>query len=195
MTLFNIPRLTKMSEEREYRLKGKEDRTMKIFDEFARLFNARGRPITSAAVLRQLVGIASHKQQFLDGSQQDILDFLFTLLGEIEKEISHSNWEAKVVFREFWGRDKIEKKFCNNREGSCGKCKLFPRVEEENFNSIQINIPDTAIVIPLSRLVDSYFQESSDIFKMSCSKCCCKYLVSFTIIRGSNKTTKCMIAI
>ena len=94
--MFNIPRLTKMFEEREYRLKGEEDRTMKICDELSRLFNARGSAITSAAVLRQLVRIASHKQQFLDGSQQDILDFLFTLLGEIEKEISHSNWEAKV---------------------------------------------------------------------------------------------------
>ena len=42
-------------------------------------------------------------------------------------------------------------------------------IEEEDFNHLQISIPDTMMVIPLSRLVESYFQESSDAFQMKLS--------------------------
>ena len=168
----SIPRLKIFFKQNEYRLRGEETRKMKISDELARLLKAGGKTISSTAELRRLVGSAACKPYFQDGTQQDILDFLFTLLNEVEKEISDKNWEAKVVLTEFWGREKTEKRFLNNKGGMCYKCKSLPRVEEEDFNLLQINIPDTMIVIPLSRLVDSYFEESSGVFQMSCSNCC-----------------------
>ena len=168
----SIPSLKKFFKQNEYRLKGEETRKMKICDELSKLFNAGGEIISSTAELRRLVGSAARKPCFLDGTQQDILDFLFTLLIEVDKEISDLNWEAKVLIKEFWGRDRVEKKFLNKKDGKCNKCQSLPRVEEEDFNHLQLNIPDTMMVIPLSRLVESYFQESSDTFQMSCSNCC-----------------------
>ena len=169
--LNNVPRIKNLFGERVYKLKGEENRVMKICDELARLFNAEGTIICSAAELRQLVGTASNKHYFKDGSQQDILDFMFSLLEAVEEEISDLNWETKVVIREFRGREKTEKMFLNSKDGKCGQCKKLPRVEEENFKYLQVDVPDTSMVIPLSGLVNSYFQESSDTFQMKCSNC------------------------
>ena len=168
----NIPRLKSFFVERQFRLVGEEKRTMKIANELARLLSSGESSLCSAAELRRLVGTSSRKPHFIDGTQQDISEFLLTLLQEVEKEISELSWEAKIVLQEFVGKEQTKKKYLNNIDGTCGKCKKLPRVEEENFNLLQINIPDTAIVLPLSRLVSGHFQESSNIFQMSCSNCC-----------------------
>ena len=170
--LHNVPRVRSFFLEREYKLPNEKKRKMVICDELAQIFQVGVQTIASAAKLRQMVGKSANKPYLMDGSQQDTLDFLSTLLDTIETEISEQNWEAKVLIREFWGREKIEKRFLDNNSGKCPKCKLTPRVEEENFNCLQLNVPDTMTVIPLSRLLDNYFTESSNTFQMKCSNCC-----------------------
>ena len=170
--LHNIPRIRSFFLEKEYNLPNEKKQNMGICDELAQIFQVGVQTVTSAAKLRKMVGESASKPYLMDGSQQDVLDFLFTLLDTIEKELSDQNWEAKVLIREFWGREKIEKKFLDNNSGKCSRCKLNPRVEEESFNYLQLNVPDTMTVIPLSRMLDNHFSESSNTFQMKCSNCC-----------------------
>jgi hypothetical protein len=57
---------------------------MKICDEVARLFNTGGNFTLSAAELRRLVATKSGRHYLKDGSQQDTVEFLVTLLREVE---------------------------------------------------------------------------------------------------------------
>ena len=59
------------------------------------------------------------------------------------------NWEAKAVVQEFWGIKKVEKRFINNADGICRKCKLSPRDEEEKIQVLPLDIPDTSRVVTL----------------------------------------------
>ena len=93
--LNNVPRIKTFFQGKEYRLKGEDKIVMKICDELSRLFSTKGSFICSAAELRQLVGIASGKHHFKDGSQQDILDFMFSLLEAVENEISDSTGKLR----------------------------------------------------------------------------------------------------
>ena len=101
-----VPRMKTFFEMREYRLPVEQKRQMKICDEIARLFNTDGNFISTAAELRRLVAIKSGRNYLCDGSQQDAIEFLVTLLQEVEYEISVDNWEAKTVLQEFWGIEK-----------------------------------------------------------------------------------------
>ena len=89
---------------REYRLPSEQKRQMKICDEVSRLFNANENFTLSAAELRLLVAMRSGRLYLKDGSQQDTVEFLVTLLTEVEHEISANNWEGKTVVQEFWGK-------------------------------------------------------------------------------------------
>ena len=84
---------------------------MQICDEISRLFSSDGSFSSSAAELRRLVATKSDRNYLDDGSQQDTVEFLTTLLQEVEGEISETNWEAKVVIQEFWGTEKKKKVF------------------------------------------------------------------------------------
>ena len=111
---------------------------MRICEEVTRLFNTAGKFTSSAAELRRLVATKSGRPYLKDGSQQDAIEFLVTLLQEVENEISLHNWEAKAVVQEFWGIEKVEKRFLSNAEGICRKCKLSPRDEVEKNPSSPI---------------------------------------------------------
>ena len=82
---------------------------MEVCDEISRLFNYTQNSTTSAATLRYLVALKSGKEYLYDGSQQDTVEFLRTLLHEIDKEISETNLDAKAVLEKFWGLEKNEK--------------------------------------------------------------------------------------
>ena len=101
--LHSIPRVRRFFKMREYRLPSEQKRQMKICDEVSRLFNANENFTLSAAELRLLVAMRSGRLYLKDGSQQDTVEFLVTLLTEVEHEISANNWEAKTVVQEFWG--------------------------------------------------------------------------------------------
>ena len=171
--LYCIPRVRVMFKSKVYRLPSECGRKMKICDEIARLFNSEINCNLSTAELRHLVSIASERLYLHNGSQQDSLEFLITLLQEIEEEISMENWEAKTTIQEFWGQEKLEKRFLNKRNGICSKCKTKPRDELEKFKVLQLNIPDTSRVLTLNGIVKNYFSESSDSASMKCE--CCKH--------------------
>ena len=171
--LYCIPRVRVFFKSKEFRLASECGREMKICDEIARLFNSEKNFNSSAAELRSLVSIASGRLYLHNGSQQDSLEFLITLLQEIDEEISFENWEAKTVIQEFGGEEKLEKRFLNKRNGICSKCKTKPRDELEKFKVLQLNIPDTSRVLTLNGVVKNYFTESSDSASMKCE--CCKH--------------------
>ena len=95
--LYSISRMQTFFKMKEYKLPSESKRQMKICDEVARLFNSDGNYVSSAAVLRQLVATKSGRMYLADGTQQDTVEFLITLLQEVEEEVSQENWEAKVV--------------------------------------------------------------------------------------------------
>ena len=169
--LYSVSRMQTFFKMREYKLPSEDKRQMKICDEIARLFNSDGNYASSAAVLRHLIATKSGRLYFKDGTQQDIVEFLITLLQEVEEELSEGNREAKAVLQEFWGKERTEKKFLNKSNGLCMKCKSSPRDEEERFQVIQLDIPETSQVILLNGIVDNYFSENADIAQMKCNCC------------------------
>jgi ubiquitin C-terminal hydrolase len=126
-----VPRMNTFFKMKEYRLPNEQTKQMKICEEVTRLFNTAGNFTSSAAELRRLVATKSGRHYLKDGSQQDAIEFLVTLLQEVENEISLHNWEAKTVVNEFWGIEKIQKRFLSNSDGICRRCKLRPRDEVE----------------------------------------------------------------
>ena len=78
------------------RINWKSDRQMKICDEISRLFRSKEN-YTSAAELKRLVATKSGKTYLNDGTQQDTVEFMVTLLQEVQEEISADNLEARVL--------------------------------------------------------------------------------------------------
>jgi ubiquitin C-terminal hydrolase len=173
--LHRVPRMKQFFKMKEYRLSNEHKRNMEICDEVARLFNTVKHFTLSAAELRRLVATKSGRHYLKDGSQQDTVEFLVTLLTEVENEISDDNWEAKTVVQEFWGIEKKEKKFLTN-SGICSKCNSGPRQEVERFQVLQVDIPETNSVLTLTSILENYFSESSDIGKMRCN--CCTHKIN-----------------
>ena len=165
-----VPHVNIFFKTKEYRLPKEQKRQMKICDEISRLFNSAGNCVCSAAELRRLVANKSGRHYLQDGSQQDTVEFLLTLLQEVEEEISVDNWEARIVVQEFWGVERKEKKYVN-RSGICSKCKSGPRDEVEKMQVLQLDIPNTSRVITLNGVLENYFSESSDTAKMKCNCC------------------------
>ena len=174
--LYSARRMEIFFKQREYRLPPEKSRRMDICDEISRLFKADENYLSSASALRHLVALKSGKKYLNDGTQQDTIEFLTTMLQEVEREISPNNWEAKVVLQEFFGIENTEKKFLNKTNGACSLCSLSPRDEEEQFQVITLDVPDTSGVITLSQLIENYFTESSDDAKMKCN--CCTHKIN-----------------
>ena len=171
--LHSVQRMQTFFKMREYRLASEKTRNMKICDEIARIFSSDGNFSSSAAELRQLVALRSGRHYLSNGTQQDTVEFLTSLLELIEREISENNWEGKVVIKEFWGVERNEKKYLNRSNGICRVCKSSPREETERFHVLQLNIPDTSRVLTMNGVLQSYYSESSDDAKMKCN--CCKH--------------------
>ena len=106
--LHSVPRMDLFFKLKEYKLPYEKDRQMKICEEISRLFRSKEN-YTSAAELKRLVATKSGKTYLNDGTQQDTVEFMVTLLQEVQEEISADNLEARVVVEEFWGIEKNEK--------------------------------------------------------------------------------------
>ena len=174
--LHSVNRMREFFKMREYRLPNEQIRKMEICNELSRLFSSEGNFFSSCAVLRHLVAAKSGRNHLNDGTQQDTVEFLTTLLNEVEKEISENNWEAKSVLEEFWGIEKLEKKFLNKSNGVCYKCNFSLREEVERFQVLHLKIPDTSSVVTLNGIVENYFSENSEDSKVKCN--CCTHKVN-----------------
>ena len=116
---------------KEYALSQLNLEKLNVCSEISKIFNQEG-TCTSAAKLRQLVAHASGKSYLCDGSQQDSIEFLVTLLGVLKEELFNVYGEMKTMIDGFWGVEKLEKEFLNTPNGSCSRCKKEPRDESES---------------------------------------------------------------
>ena len=151
----------------------KKSKTKKlpISDELSRILSTDGRFLVSAAQLRFLAGTSSEKTYFNDGSQQDMFEFLQTLLVELEKELEMVSPDAIRILKQFYGREQITRKFQTTKEGFCNNCKAFPNKRSESFNIVKINPIDTQNVLSLDRLVQNKYTEAAGTLMMKCSNC------------------------
>ena len=67
---------------------------------------------------------------------------------------------------------ELARNLLDSVDGKCTRCSLLPSVEEQKFTVLHVNIPDTSMVVPLSRILENHFQQSSDLLKMRCGNCC-----------------------
>ena len=111
------------------------DRKIKlpVSDEISRIFKFSGNSPTSASALRSLVARLSGKDYLADGSHQDCLEFIETLLEELFKELKTSSPYALEILNMFWGKEIQSKMFLETNDGSCLKCGQFPSKREESF--------------------------------------------------------------
>ena len=90
----------------------------------------------------------------------------------LEKEFKDDDEIFSSTFTQFWGKEKIIRKFLGTNDGKCGKCQMYPSIKEQNFLSIKVDVPDLNVSVVLSSLVQSYFSENMDEMVMRCANCC-----------------------
>jgi hypothetical protein len=44
------------------------------------------------------------------------------------------------TFNQFWGNEKIIRKFLGTNDGKCGKCQMYPSIND--LRSIKVEVPD-----------------------------------------------------
>ena len=143
-----------------------------ICNELSRIFRTEGNFPTSAAELRRLVGLFSGVEEISDGAQKDISHFLRLLLQTLEIELSEQSPDIFAIINKFWGKEKTTRKFLNTADGACGICHNLPRIEEENFCILKLNIMQHVNQIMLTSLIENYYSESLETIDMKCSACC-----------------------
>ena len=75
----------------------------------------------------------SGKAGLASGSQQDIEEFLTTVLIELEKEVSDDDGLFSPILKKFWGEEKITRKYLATPDGKCLKCLIYPAVSNQDF--------------------------------------------------------------
>ena len=90
----------------------------------------------------------------------------------LDKEFIDDDNLFSSTFKQFWGKEKIIRKFLGTNNGKCEKCQMYPSINDQNFQSIKVEVPDLNVSIELSSLVQRYYSESIDQMQMRCSNCC-----------------------
>ena len=94
-----------------------------ICSEIRAIFGVSGsRQITSAGALRQIIGSRRNQEHFNDQSQQDAVDFLGTLLSNIENEVGCTAGEVGAPVSPAWQPTSVSmllKRTCINSTASC----------------------------------------------------------------------------
>ena len=104
-----------------------------------------------------------------NGKQQDSEEFLTALFTELKWEL----WDVDdSIFKLFYGKEKIVRKFLHTADGNCHRCKKVGRMDDEEFLTLKLTIPVSSEPIPLSHLTRDYFGEQTTQFFMKCSNCC-----------------------
>ena len=144
--------------------------------------------IETLAKLRKMVAASSNKAYIDSGTEEDSVEFFEILLDEVRKEIPEINIQAHNLLREFRGVEKTERKFLNNTNGICSRCRKLQRIHEEYFQTIKITIPTTSncSVFQLSHLLNCHFSEDATVIKMKCGNCC-------THVKDCPKTGVCRL--
>ena len=149
-------------------------RTYNISSEINQLFTRTG--IASSARLRMLIGRKRGLQRFMDGSQQDAVDFLHILINELEKEIgcfsSHGQKNHKVnCFVSFiQGIEVFKHRFVKSKNGACSYCGTFPSNSQNSFEVFHLSTSNSKPSSIQNLLVEN-LQKPSEKFTFICSGC------------------------
>ena len=136
--------------------------------ELSRIFHSAGTEEISASELRRILGSTSGRQYLASGGQQDMEEFLSTLLLELEKEIQDDDGLFTPILHEFWGKEVTAMKFLDTPDGKCNKCLLYPSMSEDKFLTVKLKVPCSNHSIFLSTLIANHFSESSDQMMLRC---------------------------
>ena len=121
----------------------------------------------------RLVASASSKPYLANGKQQDSEEFLRALFMGLKYELDEKG--SSNILRKFYGKEKVIRKFLHTVDGTCHRCNLYAREDEEEFLTLNLALPESSEEIRLSSLVHDHFAEALDQFDMKCSNCCkCK---------------------
>ena len=167
--LFSLKEFRDFFKSYQYKLNYQEK--MPVCEELSRIFRTDGRFRTTAAELRRLVRNHYNRLDINDGMQQDLEEFHRMILEMLEKELSNAGLPASMFVKKFWGRQQERKKFVDSKEGLCNKGHQ-PRIEEENFMTIKLDVPSTHLQISLNDMMHNYFSEGTSLILMKCSDCC-----------------------
>ena len=126
----------------------------------------------SAVLVRKCVAQHSGKSYLNDGSQQDAEEFLSSLVAMISTELENYGGFSAVRSNHY-GREQIKRVFLDNpSDGSCKKCGQFPSSTTEEFLSLKLTVPESALNVRIESLLEDYFSESTETIRMKCSNCC-----------------------
>ena len=128
-----IPMLKEHFESRSYQVSSK---SFPVSDEVFRLFSHQGQS-TSTDLLRKAVGVASNKEYFSDGTQQDASEFLRELLSSLLQETSSTN--QGFLSSLIRGKLTFQRGFLETNNGSCKTCQSFVNPKDEDFYILDYN--------------------------------------------------------
>ena len=136
------------------------------------LYSEKSSRERSAAVLRKHVANQSGKGYLNDGSQQDAEEFLTTLVDVVSGELS--NHEAFFsVSANHWGSEQHRRVFLDNpADGSCKKCGQYPSSKVDDFLTLKLTVPISALTVSISSLIAEHFSESTETVRIKCTYCC-----------------------
>ena len=101
-----IPSIQAYFKERYYKLEITGSKKTDICDEIANIFISSGKRYCSAAKLRNMVATKSGRLYLSDGSHQDAIEFLLTLLQLVKSETSY---QSNGIVDGLFGLEKLEK--------------------------------------------------------------------------------------
>ena len=170
--LFNIPKIRYFFQQEKFRINGPK-LSMPISDALSVIFKTDGKMLASTEALRCIVAEKSGIASFFDGSMEDSLYFLTTLLKMLKEEIPQDILDAHKIVEDFEGAEKVKRKFLNNiPEGKCPNCQRKQNDSHNQFCWMIVipNMINTQINLKLSVLMREYFK--ADQAEMKCSNCC-----------------------
>lgn len=132
-----IPSIQAYFKKKCYKLEMIGSKKTDICDEISDIFIPSGKRYCSAAKLRNLVALNSGRLYLSDGSHQDAIEFLMTLLQLVKSETSY---QSSNIIDGLFGLERLEKNFVLGLNGKCVKCSKKPRDEVEEFSVFELEV-------------------------------------------------------
>ena len=130
-----------------------------ISSEISKLFNPHDGGVKSAAELRQLVAVQSDQPQFATWDQQDVTEFLRTLLEVLVAEFMRNNCESgHSLIDKFTGREKLNIQFAVE----CLTCHYKPVDKMEEFDILSLDIFSSKSGSNLSQIIHQHYEKSEE---------------------------------
>ena len=166
--LNNVTNFQAYFKKRYYKLEMAGSKKTEICDELSNLFILSGKRYCSAATLRNLVASKSERLYLSDGSHQDAIEFMMTLLQLVKSETSNQSYS---IIDGYIGLEKLEKNFVLGLNGQCVKCSKKPRDEVEEFSIFELAVPNSTKKFLLQQLINISLNTYTTDSEMKCDCC------------------------